>query len=767
MEAAPDALATPATQGLDCLERILAPQQCDTQPPLHEACTQQPPLGVVVGSLALGGAERIVLDWAQLNRSRYRIHLCVLQDLPIEWPLPQGVHVVRASGAAPEDVLTGFAGQLRLAFETAGRGKPRVLCHMTRREHRDVLERAGVSTVAVLHNAKEGWQEPAQALQADRRVVAVSRACVQELAAHGRLDDVSIIRHLPRARAPGAPERSQLRQRLCHTLDLPAAPQVRLVAMVGGIKPQKNCRRAIEVFARLAADSLLVIFGGPIGQEGLRCWHELREAVQAHGLQERVRLPGFVPDAARYLGAFDVLLNTSHYEGLSIATLEALAARVPVVASRVGGQGEVAAQGLTLVEADASPGQWVAAVNQAWASRPMLPSWAGFPAHRLWTLEHLVADGALRDHVLFVTANLNAGGAQRSLVNLAKPLSQQLSLEVAVTGVSSSDWFCRQLQHAGVKVSRTGDSRDCFDHAEALLGVLARSRAKVMCLWNLDPKIKLLLAKVLPAQVRLVDVSPGGYAFAEMAATDPFQQLVGFTQGQFYARLDWLVLKYSADVSAHASCRVGVVRNGVPLPAPAPQGAVPRIIINGRIAPTKFLHEVVQAMSEVWQQHPRVELHILGVAEQRHEAYAHQLLAALQVAVEVAQCVHGHKPQVVLHGAVYELGRVARADDIAVVLGHHQGCPNAVLEAMAHQLAVVANDSGGTAEAVRHHATGLLLAERTPQALVDALHVLIANSSLRSRLARSGHELVRREFSMAAMTQGYRAVFESLFHEGA
>jgi glycosyltransferase involved in cell wall biosynthesis len=90
-------------------------------------------------------------------------------------------------------------------------------------------------------------------------------------------------------------------------LDLAAAPQTRLVAMVGGIKPQKNYQHAIEVFARLAlaADSCLVVLGGPIGQEGLRCWHELREAVQAHGLQERVRLRGFVPDAARYLGAFD------------------------------------------------------------------------------------------------------------------------------------------------------------------------------------------------------------------------------------------------------------------------------------------------------------------------------------------------------------------------------------------------------------------------------------------------------------------------------
>jgi hypothetical protein len=41
-------------------------------------------------------------------------------------------------------------------------------------------------------------------------------------------------------------------------------------------------------------------------------------------------------------------------------------------------------------------------------------------------------------------------------------------------------------------------------------------------------------------------------------------------------------------------------------------------------------------MSEVWQQHPQVVLHILGVAEQRHKTYAQEPLAALQVAVEFA-----------------------------------------------------------------------------------------------------------------------------------
>jgi hypothetical protein len=46
---------------------------------------------------------------------------------------------------------------------------------------------------------------------------------------------------------------------------------------------------------------------------------------------------------------------------------------------------------------------------------------------------------------------------------------------------------------------------------------------------------------------------------------------------------------------------------------------------------------------------------------------------------------------------------------------------------------------------VRHHATGWLLAGCEPQALVEALRALIADSLLRSRLARSGQEFVRQD----------------------
>ncbi len=75
------------------------------------------------------------------------------------------------------------------------------------------------------------------------------------------------------------------------------------------------------------------------------------------GVAERVRFVGYVPReaiAARYAAA-DVFVLASYNEGMSVATLEAMAAGLPVVVTRTGGTAELVAEevnGLTFAWAD-------------------------------------------------------------------------------------------------------------------------------------------------------------------------------------------------------------------------------------------------------------------------------------------------------------------------------------------------------------------------------------------------------------------------------
>jgi glycosyltransferase involved in cell wall biosynthesis len=95
----------------------------------------------------------------------------------------------------------------------------------------------------------------------------------------------------------------------------------------------------------------------------------------------------------------------------------------------------------------------------------------------------------------------------------------------------------------------------------------------------------------------------------------------------------------------------------------------------------------------------------------------------------------------------------------AVVLGTHQGCPNAVLEAMAAGIPVIANDSGGTRELVTAGATGWLLGEDAPiDGIVAAMQEAFSDPSRAAAMAHRAREHVRTHQTIEAMASRYLAV---------
>jgi glycosyltransferase involved in cell wall biosynthesis len=279
-------------------------------------------------------------------------------------------------------------------------------------------------------------------------------------------------------------------------------------------------------------------------------------------------------------------------------------------------------------------------------------------------------------------------------------------------------------------------------------------RYGTICFWNVDAKIKLLLVKALASTtVKLVDVSPGGYACEEMRATREFQQWIAYGEDEYYARLDTLVLKYRGNAPAPAHHKVKIIPNGVPLPLRhATVGSVPRIAVSGRIAPSKFVLEIIGAMHLLWNEHSRAELHLLGCAEPRHASYGRDVTTA--IAGEL-----GHR--VFIHGAAFDAPERLGDYTTALILGEHQGSPNAVLEALAAGVPVVANDSGGTREMVADGRTGVLLRSRDPQEIAAALARVIGDPRFAQQLSAAGRHHVERKFSMLQMASSYRKLFES------
>jgi glycosyltransferase involved in cell wall biosynthesis len=112
-----------------------------------------------------------------------------------------------------------------------------------------------------------------------------------------------------------------------------------VIGNVGRLHPDKDQATLIKGFAQalpqLPQPSILVILG-----EG-----KLRQSLEALaeelGASNHVRFQGQVACARRYFSAFDLFILTSDREPFGMVLLEAMAARVPIIATDCGGAPEI------------------------------------------------------------------------------------------------------------------------------------------------------------------------------------------------------------------------------------------------------------------------------------------------------------------------------------------------------------------------------------------------------------------------------------------
>lgn len=107
-----------------------------------------------------------------------------------------------------------------------------------------------------------------------------------------------------------------------------------VVTIVGRLSPEKGHRTFLEAARNVSATKdnvrFLIVGDGPIEEE-------LRAEASRLKLEERVIFTGFRKDMPEIYAVSDVMVNASSIEGLPMTILEAMAAKVPVIATRAGG----------------------------------------------------------------------------------------------------------------------------------------------------------------------------------------------------------------------------------------------------------------------------------------------------------------------------------------------------------------------------------------------------------------------------------------------
>lgn len=328
----------------------------------------------VVDSLAIGGMERVVIDVANgLDPARFAQTVCCIS---------------RRGAAA--DFLRAEVRCLDLAKGAqADRLMPLKLARVIRDEQPDIVHTqswSGIDTGLArllaraprLVHSEHGRNYPY--LEHEPLPRKLARRCLYHLA-----DAVFAISEevrefycretgFPRARVQVIPNGMDVRRideadarEVRAELDLAADDFV--IGTVARLDATKNTITLARAFAQLRQDERdarlkLLIVGD--GSERAR----LEEFLAAQGLQHAAIFTGLRQDVPRLLKAMNVFALPSLSEGMPITVLEAMAARLPVVATNVGALPQLVEEGITgWLVAPQQPAALAAKLSWLWQHR--------------------------------------------------------------------------------------------------------------------------------------------------------------------------------------------------------------------------------------------------------------------------------------------------------------------------------------------------------------------------------------------------------------
>jgi L-malate glycosyltransferase len=216
------------------------------------------------------------------------------------------------------------------------------------------------------------------------------------------------------------------------------------------------------------------------------------------------------------------------------------------------------------------------------------------------------------------------------------------------------------------------------------------------------------------------------------------------------------VRRYSIEFDRIDPARVQTIHNGLDLAAwesPPVPAARERIVTTvGNIRRVKGHDLFVRAAAALAPRFPGVTFTIAGdVLEPDYFAELQALVLELSLGDRFR-----------FAGGVADTRRHLAAADIFVLPSRSEGFSNAIIEAMAASLPVVATDVGGNAEAVLDGVNGFIVPTEDPAALAAAIATLLADPAKASAMGEAGNALAAQRFTSSAMMQRITGAYRSL-----
>jgi len=175
-------------------------------------------------------------------------------------------------------------------------------------------------------------------------------------------------------------------------------------------------------------------------------------------------------------------------------------------------------------------------------------------------------------------------------------------------------------------------------------------------------------------------------------------------------------------------------------------GAPTRFVSVARMVEKKGLETGLQAFALLEKDVPDVTWHIVGDGPLRPRLEEMRRTLALEERV----VLHGAMPREAVREVLDE-SHILLAPSVTAANGDQEGTPVAIMEGMAAGLPVISTRHSGIPELVQDGVTGLLVPERDPEALAQALRQLALSPERWAEMGRRGRAVVEQEYDVKVL----------------
>lgn len=337
-------------------------------------------------------------------------------------------------------------------------------------------------------------------------------------------------------------------------------------------------------------------------------------------------------------------------------------------------------------------------------------------------------------HIALVIASLQPGGAERVLVGLGNAWVEK-GHAVSLVTLSAPDAPCLYVLDPRIHLTPLNQlAADPAPFLVRLKGIFQRILSLRKALKAIKPDVVVSFVDVMNITTLLATWKLGIPVMVAERTHPAYYRLPSLYKALRRMVYPWAnkVICQTASASSYFSWlpdpKKSIIPNGVQrarLFKEEKESSMPvqQLVSVGRLCPYKGFQDLIRAFSRLAPQNPQLKLVIYGEGSFR---------PALEKLIQK----HRLEEQVFLPGVVEDIEAALYRADLFVFPSHYEGFPNALCEAMAVGLPVIASRCSGTVDIIREGVDGRLYPVGDVDQLAALLAELIQDPSQRVKLSQ-------------------------------